>query len=162
MTVRRWVRRVRHPAGSARRLVRRVAEGRGLPVGRTAGARRLLRAVLGRPGRALVLGGVGVVRQALPGTRLDVVGTDPHRPEVTVVSEAAEEGSLPRRWECVVVTEPAPSPGRLAAAVGATLPGGVLALVGSPSDRLPDLPGAAVERTLRRGSVRLVVARVAP
>jgi hypothetical protein len=162
MTLQTLIRRARHPVVSARRLVRRLAEGRGLPMGRTADARRLLRAVLDGRERALVLGPVGVVRQALPCAELDVVGTDPHRWEVTVVSEASEGGSLPRRWDCVVVTDPAPLPGRLTAAARAGRPWAVVALVGSPSDRPLDLPGTRVERTVRRGSVQVVVARVTP
>jgi len=162
VTAEKLLRRARHPVVSARRLVRRVAEGRGLPVGRTAAARRLLRAVLDGRERALVLGPTGVVRQALPHAELDVVGTDPYRLEVTVVSEAADEASLPRRWHCVVVTDPAPSAGRLAAAAGAGLPNAVIALVGSRRDHTAVPPGTHVERTVRRGSVQVVVARLVP
>jgi hypothetical protein len=162
VTLEKSLRRARHPVVSARRLMRRVAEGRGLPVGRTASARRLLRAVLDGRDHALVLGPTGVVRQALPHAELDVVGTNPHLREVTVVSEATEHDSLPRRWDCVVVTDPAPSPGRLAAAVGAVRPGGILALVTSGTCPPVDLRDTRVERTERRGAVQVVVARVAP
>jgi hypothetical protein len=160
MSGERLARRIRHPLASARRLARRIVEGHGVPVGRTADTRRLLRLVLNGADRVLVVGPVAAVRQALPATRLDVVGTNPYRPDVTVVSTASDAGSLPRRWDCVVLTDPDRSSGRLAAAAGAGLTGGVLAVVGKPSDRHLDLPGVQVERTLRRGSVQVVLARV--
>jgi hypothetical protein len=155
------LRRARHPVASARRLVRRLVERPGLPVGRTADTRRLLRTVLTGRDRALVVGPVGPVRQAIPWAALDVAGTDPHDREVTVVSSAVEEGSLPRRWDCVIVTDPSPPPGRLRAAAGAGRPGGMLVLVRFPSDPPVDVAGTRVERTVRRRSVELVVARVA-
>ena len=161
MTEQAWARRARHPVAAARSLVRRVAEGPGLPLGRTATERRLLRAALDDPERALVVGPVAAARQALPSARLDVVGTDPHRADVTVVSEAADRDSLPRRWPCVVVTDPAASPGRLEAAAGAGLPGAVVALVRSARSGPVEVPGTQVERTLQRGAVQVVVARVA-
>jgi hypothetical protein len=155
------LRRVRHPVTSARRLVSRLAEGPGLPVGRTADARRLLRSVLAGRDRTLVVGPAGPVRQAIPRGALDVAGTDPHRREVTVVSGAVEEGSLPRRWSWVVVTDPSPTPGRLEAAAGAVLPGGMLVLLRSPTAPPIQVRGTRVERTVRRGSVEVVMARVA-
>ena len=161
MNLRRTVDRLRHPIRSARRLTRRLAEGPGLPVGRTADTRLLLRRALAGQTRVLVLGPPGVVRQALPAAFLDVAGTNPHAREVTVVSAADEEGSLPRRWSCVVLTDTAPAPGRLRAAEGAVVPGGVLVLAGPRSAGTPDLPGTRVETTRRR-SVQVVTARVAP
>ena len=162
MSIGRSLRRVRHPVGSARRLVRRLAEGRGLPVGRTADLRRLLGCALAGQDRVLVIGPTGAVRQALTTASLDVVGTNPHQRDVTVVSAADGEGSLPRRWHCVVVTDVDPLPGRLRAAVGAVLPGGVLVVAGSPAGRALDLPGTRVERTARRRGVQVVTARVVP
>jgi hypothetical protein len=162
MTRRAWQRAARHPVRVARRLVHRLAEGPGLPLGRTAAARRALREILAGRDRALVVGPPGAVRQVLPHARLDVVGTDPHRPEVTVVSGASESDSLPRRWDCIVVTDPTPSPGRLLAVAGASRPGCVVALVGRKGAAQPHLPGLTVDRIVRRRSVELVVGRVAP
>ncbi|NEM05928.1 hypothetical protein [Geodermatophilus normandii] len=142
--------------------MRRLAEGRGLPAGRTADARRLLAHALAGEDRVLVLGPAGVVRQALPTAALDVAGTNPHQRDVTVVSAAEGEGSLPRRWRCVVVTDADPAPGRLRAAAGAAVPGGALVVVGPAADRVVDLPGTRLERTARRGSVQVVTAQVVP
>jgi hypothetical protein len=128
-------------------------------VGRTARIRTLLREALGERRRALVIGPVGVVRQALPWAVLDVVGTNPRDPRVTVVSEAGGAGSLPRRWDCVIVTEADPPPDRLSAAALACRPGGVVAVAGprEPAARVAGLP---TEVVLRSGDVQVAVTRV--
>jgi hypothetical protein len=101
------------------------------------------------------------VRQAVPGALLDVVGTDPRDRTVTVVSQALRPGSLPQRWEAVVVTEPAPSPGRLAAVAQACLPGGVVAVVDWPfRSGLLRVPGSRVEVSARTRRLHLLVARM--
>jgi hypothetical protein len=54
-----------------------------------------------------VLGASLAVRQALPGVRLDVIGTDPFDPSVTVLSDGLAPGSLPvRRWSSLVLVDP--------------------------------------------------------
>lgn len=150
----------RHPLVAAGRLVRRLERERRLPVGRTARTRRLLREVL--PGRthALVIGPPHGVRQALPGATLDVVGTRSGDPSVTVVSEALGPGSLPRRWDCVVVTEADLPRDRLVAAAEACLPGGVVVVLGAGTQDPAGAPGAVLERQLRSGDVRVTVGRL--
>jgi len=70
--------------------------------------RRLLaaeRALLGRD--VAVLGASLAVRQALPDVRLDVIGTDPFDPSVTVLSDGLGPGSLPiGRWSSLVLVDP--------------------------------------------------------
>jgi hypothetical protein len=151
--------RLRHPVRSTEGLLRRLAHGPGLPFGLTAGMRRLLRRGLDRPGPVLVVGPAAAVRQALPGVPLDRVGVDPHDPEITVVSDALEEGSLPQRWGCVIVTDPAPTCGRLLAASQAVVPGGLLAVVRTRGDVPLHLPGLHVQRSLDGGRLQLVLAR---
>ena len=110
--------------------------------------------------RALVIGPTYAVRRAWPDTLLDVVGTSPDDEEVTVVSEADGAASLPRRWDCVVVTDPDPRPERLVAAALACLPRGVVIVLGTGSTS-PDHPvGTEVEHRAHSGDLRLVVARV--
>jgi hypothetical protein len=92
----------RHPVTAAGRVIRRLDRHPGLPVGRTAATRRLLRHVLRGQRHALVIGAPHAVRQALPEACLDVVGTSPNDPTITVVSEALGPSSLPRRWDCVI------------------------------------------------------------
>lgn len=140
MNARTALGRIRHPVRTAKGLVRRLAQGPGLPLGRTAQLRRLLRERLGEPTCALVIGPVPAVRQAFPHALLDVVGTDPHDPLVTVVSEAIGPGSLPQRWDCVVVTDPVPRHERVLAATAACRPGGVVAIA-RPQSSGPQ-PGA--------------------
>ncbi len=130
-----------------------------MPLGRNARMRRLVRRELGDRAHALVIGPTAAVRQALRGAVLDVVGTSPYDPQVTVVSRALGAGSLPRRWDCVVVTEPEPPPERLEAATSACLPGGVVAVLTSRS-----APAEAVSSARAGGRstrlVHLVVTRV--
>lgn len=140
--------------------MRRLDRDPGLPVGRTARTRRLLRAVLRDRGRPLVVGPPHVVRQALPGTALDVVGTNPDDPSVTVVSRAEGAASLPRRWHCVVVTDTDPTHDRLVAAGGACLPGGVVVVVGRPPGEPAAAPGTEIEHCTGSRGVRVVVGRV--
>jgi hypothetical protein len=157
------VRRViRHPGRSVRRRAGRLAEEHRLPVGRTAQIRRLVAAALGDPQRVLVIGPPGAVRQALPDARLDVVGTDPHDAAVTVVSEAMGEGSLPRRWDCVVVTEAEPRDDRLIAAADACRPGGLVAVAtsGGHHPAYQGIPGTTIEEVLGARAVRLIQFRV--
>jgi hypothetical protein len=157
---RRLLRLAQHPlAALARRLERAALEHR-LPVGQVATTRRLLRKALGDRTHALVIGHPGPVRQAWPAATLDVVGTARHRGEVTVVSEAVGEGSLPRRWSCVVVTEATASRERLLAAAGACLPGGALAVMTSTRQELAFPPDIRRESVLRSRRLRLVVTRV--
>jgi hypothetical protein len=151
---------VRHPLTAAGRLVRRLDRDRRLPVGRTARTRRLLREVLHGHPCALVIGPPHAVRQALPGVALDVVGTRAGDPNVTVVSEALGPGSLPRRWDCVVVTEVDPPQDRLVAAAGACLPGGVVVVVGSGAQEPVGAPGAVAQRRVRSGDVSVAVGRL--
>ncbi len=106
-----------------------------------------------------MIGPVGVVRQALPWAVLDVVGTNPRDPRVTVVSEAGGAGSLPRRWDCVIVTEADPPPDRLSAAAQACCPGGVVAVAGLRQPATP-VAGLPAEVVLRRGDVQVAVTRV--
>jgi hypothetical protein len=160
VSARQALARLRRPVRSARGVVRRLATGPGLPLGHTARIRRLLSLGLERDDRVLVVGPVAAVRQALPGVPLDIVGVDPHDPAINVVSDGEEEGSLPRRWSCIVVTDPAPTAGRLLAAAGAALPGGVLALVRSRGEAPLTLPGVHVERSIHGGGLQLVLARV--
>lgn len=153
-----WI--ARHPVVAAGRLVRRIDRHPGLPVGRTARTRRLLREVIRDRGRALVIGPPHVVRQALSAASLDVVGTNPDDPSITVVSEARGATSLPRRWDCVVVTETDPPPGRLAAATGACLPGGVVVVIGRPSEEPAAAPDTEIEHRAVSRDVHVVVGRV--
>lgn len=142
------------------RLVRRLDREHRLPLGQTARTRRLLREVLRGRAAALVIGPPHGVRQALPSAALDVVGTRSGDSSVTVVSEALGPGSLPRRWDCVVVTEVDPPPERLVAAAAACLPGGVVVVVGAGVHDPAGAPGAVTERRLRSGDVRVTVARL--
>jgi hypothetical protein len=118
---------------------------------------------LGDPERVLVIGPPGAVRQALPNAQLDVVGTDPHDAAVTVVSEAMGAGSLPRRWDCVVVTEAAPPDARLVAAAHACRPGGLIAVATSdrrhPAHR--GIQGTTTEDVLGARTVQLIRFRAA-
>jgi hypothetical protein len=144
---------------AGRHVLKRVAEGRGLPFGETAQARRLIRRALGAQDRALVLGPPGAVRQALPSARLDVVGTDPRNGDVTVVSDAVGEGTLPRRWDCVVLIEGHPSPERVLAAAGACLPGGLIAVLTARSPQPVTIPGSRPYAVRHARKVQLVMAR---
>jgi hypothetical protein len=78
------------------------------PLGVVAADRRLLaaeRALLGRD--VAVLGASLAVRQSLPDVRLDVIGTDPFDPSVTVLSDGLGPGSLPvGRWSSLVLVDP--------------------------------------------------------
>ena len=141
------------------RRLQRLGDSGSLPFTSTARLRRLLGSTLDRPCQALVIGPTAAARQGLPSTQLDVVGTNPRDPEVTVVSEAMGEDSLPRHWRCVIVTDTAAPPERLAAAVSACQPAGVVVLA-RRSGSASALPGLEVERVLRSGSVEVVVARV--
>ena len=163
MSAKRLVRLIRYPVSSTERWARRRAAGAGLPVGRTAQQRRLLRAALGQQGsnRILVVGPTASVRQALPGCALDVVGTSPYDPEVTVVAQGLGRGALPRRWDCVVVTEQDATAERLLAVVGACLPGGSVAVLVHGPGEAPALPGAPVERMHHARGLRVLVARTA-
>ena len=142
--------RVRHLAG-------RLLADRAVPVGRVARDRRLLRQVLtGDPGRVLVLGPGLAVRQVLPRARVDVAGTSPHVPEVTVCSTAQGPRSLPTaRWDVVVVPELGPDPqARVQAATAACRPGGRVLLL----DREGWPPDNPVPAALARDAdVRTVV-----
>ena len=114
---------------------------------------RLLSHALAGQRRALVIGPAHAVRRALPQIRVDVVGTDPLDPQISIVSEADGEASLPRRWDCVVVTDIDASVSRLRAAVGACLPGGTVAVVTrrrAPGQLSGDLvmQGVSRDRTL--------------
>lgn len=155
----RIVRAALHPLRSARRLVQLVAAHPSMPWGRTAEVRRLLREGLSGPGRLLVIGPADVVAQALPGTALDVVGTGPRDPRVTVVSEAQGRGSLPRRWDRVVLTRPDPPRESLLAAAAACRPGGVVAVFSAEKFPTAQLPGAAIEVAARSRHLRLVQMR---
>jgi hypothetical protein len=120
-----------------RELLRELA-GRWLgeqpvPVGGVARDRRLLRRALGSQalGQVLVVGPGLATRQALPGIEVDVAGTEPHMPEVTVCSRASGAGSLPRaRWDTVIVAQPGADFGeRLRAVVPACRAGGRLVVI---------------------------------
>jgi hypothetical protein len=156
----RPLRLARHPVISGARLVQRLAVGPGLPLGGVAQTRRLLRTAIGDRRRALVIGDPGVVRQALPDADVDVVGTSADRGDITVVSEANGADSLPRRWDCVVVTEVNAPHERLLAAAHACLPGGILAVVLPRSARSVPIPGTRVERVLTARKAQLVMSRV--
>jgi hypothetical protein len=156
----RLLRLARHPLASGTRRLHRAALDHRLPLGRVADMRRLLRQGLGDQTHVLVIGHHGPVRQAWPAARLDVVGTAPDRAEISVVSEAAGEGSLPRRWSCVVVTEPAAPEERLLAAGGACRPDGALAIVTPTPAEVSLPPGARLESVVRSRRVQVVVARV--
>ena len=157
----RALRVARHPLASSAKRIRRLALERGLPVGRTAQMRRLLRAALGEPSRALVIGHPGAVRQALRSAHLDVVGSSPYDVFVNVVSDARGGDSLPRRWDCVIVTDLGPAPEeRLAAAAGACRSGGVVAALSSAHDGPARIPDVHVEHTRRTKDMHLVVGRI--
>jgi hypothetical protein len=151
---------LRHPVEAASRLVRRLERHPGLPFGRGARARRLLREVLDDRRRALVVGPAHVVRQALPDAALDVVGTNPNDREVTVISEARNSGSLPRRWDCVVVTEATPPRERIVAATEACLPGGIVVVLATDDYTEPEPPGTEIELRTSSRKVNVVVRRV--
>jgi hypothetical protein len=158
----RLVRLARHPVTAVTRLSARLPLEHRLSTGRAARLRRLLWAGLGDQRHVLVLGHVGPVRQVWPQARLDVVGQAPEEAAVTVVSEARGPGSLPRRWNCVVLTDPRPDTERITAAVDACRPQGMVAFMGT-TDALTALPlRAEVERVLTARGVRLVLARVLP
>jgi glycosyltransferase involved in cell wall biosynthesis len=156
----RFLQAARHPFAAVTRVADHLSSEYRLPAGRTARLRRLLAAGVAGPDQVLVLGPSGPVRQAWPRARLDVVGESPEA-GVTVVSDARGPGSLPRRWDCVVLTDPSPEVARISAAVGACRPHGIV-VIRSTSGPLPALPPhAAVERVLRGRGIRLVLARVA-
>ena len=151
---------LRHPLTAAGRLVRRLERTRQLPVGTVARTRGLLRKALADRRRVLVIGPTHAVRQALPDAALDVVGTNPDDTTVTVVSAALGRGSLPRRWDCVVVTEKDPPRDRLESATDACLTNGVVVVVGTVHN--PSIPpGTEIHRRARSRDVHLVVGRVA-
>lgn len=161
MTRRRAEWALHHPVAAILALLRRLERDPRLPVGRSARSRRLLRASLPDDVRALVVGPRHVVRQALSRATLDVVGQDPGDLDVTVVSEAFGAGSLPRRWDCVIVTERAPRWDRLVAAVGACRPGGLLVVLGHPRRGRKTAPPAEIEDLTARARIRLVRAGTA-
>jgi hypothetical protein len=156
----RLLRLARHPVVAVTRLRERLPLALRLPLGRAARMRRLLEAGLGRQDHVLVLGHPGPVRQVWPTARLDVVGTAPEQPAVTVVSEGRGAGSLPRRWDCVVVTDPSPEPERLSAAVDACRPQGIVAITGGRGASPVVPPRAEVERVLEARAMRVVLVRV--
>ncbi len=119
----------------------------------------MLRAVHPRPDRVLVVGPAHAVRRAWPRTTVDVVGTRADDPTVTVVSEALGRASLPRRWNCVVVTDPDPQVERLEAAEGACLPQGLLVIL-TRHEAPVHPPGTVVEERGKVGDVHVVVARL--
>ena len=123
--------------------------------------RRLLSTAVPPQRRALVVGPSRVVARALPWTTLDVVGTDPQNPYITVVSAADEEGTLPRRWDYVIVTDANASVGRLRAAVGACLPNGTVAVVARHRARLWLGDHGRAPAVSRAHTVALHVVRVA-
>ena len=146
-----------HPVSAMGALLRRLERHPGLPVGHSARGRRLLRALLPDDERALVVGPRQVVRQALARATLDVVGSNPDDVDVTVVSEAIGAGSLPRRWDCVIVTERAPGWDRLVAAAGACRPGGLLVVLGRPRRGRITAPPAEMEDLAHRAQIRLIM-----
>src|SRR5690242_8406687 len=92
-----------------RRRANRLGEDFRLPIGRVAETRRLLRRLLRAQaaGRVLVVGRVPPVRQAMPGSLLDIAGTDPTSNNVTVCSRVDARGTLPpARWDTVIVNDP--------------------------------------------------------
>ncbi len=153
-----------------REVLGRLTGERPLPVGGLADERRLLRHVLdpATAGAVLVVGPSLSVRQVLRDRAVDVAGTAPGAPEVTVCSTADRARSLPlARWDTVVLTGPdAAAAPRLRAVQRACRPGG-LVLVLEP-DRGDDLlaPLTAlgdVERVVRgRGRALRVVRRGSP
>jgi hypothetical protein len=150
---------LRHPLAAAGRLGRRLERTHQLPVGRVARARGLLRKALPDRRRVLVIGPPHMVRQALPHAALHVVGTNPSDIGVTVVSEALGRGSLPRRWDCVVVTEDDPPRDRLVSATDACLTNGVVVVVATA--HIPSVPpGTELQHRARSRDVHLVVGRV--
>lgn len=154
------LRPARHPVKAVTRFKQRLPLDHRLPAGRAARMRRLLRAGLGRQDRVLVLGSPGLVRQVWPEAHIDVVGTGPEQPAVTVVSEGRGAGSLPRRWTCVVLTDRDPEEEQVGAAVDACEGQGSLGIMVGPGE-LPALPPEAhVERVMTAGDVRLVLVRV--
>jgi hypothetical protein len=152
----RLLRGARHPVRSGQ-AIRQLLEARpGFPLGRTAAARRLLRRALQGRGHVLVVGPVTAVRQALPDARLDVVGTNSQDLSITVVSRALNEGSLPPRWDCVVVTDVDVQPERLTAAAGATLPGGLVTVLTSAGAPPVPPPWAEFQVVARSRSLQLL------
>jgi hypothetical protein len=119
-----------------------------------------LREVLDAQERTLVIGPPHVVRQAHPGAIPDVVGTNSDDPAVTVVSEALGTGSLPCRWECVVVTDVDAPRQRFIAATEACLPGGRVVVVGSQSCEPAIAPGMELEHRARSRGVVVTAVRV--
>jgi hypothetical protein len=93
---------------------------------------------------------------------LDVVGTDPLDPTVSVVSTADGEGSLPRRWKWVIVTDLDVTVSRLKAAVGACLPDGTVTLVTRRRTVVRLGEDLGVHRVARSRTLALHSARVAP
>jgi hypothetical protein len=156
----RVLRATRRPVVSVRRLGHRLATAPGLPLGRIARMRRLLETAVSGQERLLAIGLQDAIRRVWPSAVIDVVGTDPTLMEVNVVSDALGEGSLPRRWECVVVAEHEPTSERLAAAAGACLPGGLVVVVTPGRSDRHLVPGAHSQRRAGSRGAQLVVARM--
>lgn len=147
-----------HPVSAIGGLLRWLERHPCLPVGRSARGRRLLHDVLEECERALVIGPPHVVRQALPRAVLDVVGSNPNDVNITVVSEALGAASLPRRWDCVIVTERAASWDRLVAAAGACRRGGVLVVLGTPQKEPGPATRSGIKELAHSEDIRLIVA----
>ena len=148
-----------------REALGRLTGERPLPVGGLADERRLLRHVLDpvTAGEVLVVGPSLSVRQVLGDRPVDVAGTVPHRPEVTVCSTADRPRSLPAaRWDTVVLTGPdAAAAPRLEAVQRACRPGGrVLVLTAGEGLQLGAL--GHVEQAVRRRGRAVLVVRKGP
>lgn len=143
---------------------------RPLPIGRNARDRRLLRRALDSSpvGRVLVVGSGLAVRQALSAAPIDVAGTNPHAPEVTVCSSVRTVNSLPReRWDTIVITDPTGElPDRLRAVQPACRRGGCLIVVdrgesSDPADRILAIAQVAcLEKMVAGRHHRLWLARM--
>lgn len=97
----------RRSRAAVRSVAGRLLGERAVPIGAIARDRRLLRRALRghSVGRVLVLGPGLAARQAWPDARVDVAGTSPYSPEVTICSEAVGGGSLPTaRWDTVIIS----------------------------------------------------------
>ena len=149
---------LRHPVSAVRGLLRWLERHPRNSLGRSARARRLLSESLAHRPRALVVGPPHVVRQALPDAILDLVGTNPDDAGITVVSEALGPGSLPRRGDCVIVTDRAPRWERLAAAAAACRSGGVLVVLGASEQGRATARHTRIEDLAHSRDVRLIVA----
>jgi hypothetical protein len=159
---------------SARRILQVVAARwvgeRVVPVGGVARDRRLLReAVAGADlGRVLVVGPSISARQALRGRPVDVVGTSPYAPYVTVCSAMRHPTSLPiRRWDTVILSDPGDELTlRLARVLPACRPEATLivldrgAWASDPRRATAIDEVARIDRTLVRGRHRLWMARL--